>query len=72
MQALSEIAQRIDLDFCGVDFSLLPDGRILLFEANATMLVHLEEFHPELQFKNRHVQGILDAFNHMLVERLAR
>jgi tetratricopeptide (TPR) repeat protein len=71
MQALSEIAQRIDLDFCGIDFSLLPDGRILLFEANATMLVHLEEFHPELQFKNRHVQGILDAFNHMLVERLA-
>jgi tetratricopeptide (TPR) repeat protein len=71
MQALSEIARRIDLDFCGIDFSLLPDGRVLLFEANATMLVHLEEFHPELQFRNPYVQRILDAFAHMLVAHRA-
>jgi len=66
MQALCDIGKRINLDFCGIDFSLLPDGRVLLFEANATMLVHLEEFHPELQFRNRYVQQILDAFTAML------
>lgn len=34
---LREIRQRIGLDFFGVDFGLLRDGRMLLFEANATM-----------------------------------
>lgn len=63
MQALRQIGSRLDLDFCGIDFSLLPDGRLLVFEANATMLVHLEDFHVQLQFKNPYVQRILDAFD---------
>lgn len=70
MQALRQIGSRLDLDFCGIDFSLLPDGRLLVFEANATMLVHLEEFHEPLQFKNPYVQRILDAF-HARVETAA-
>jgi hypothetical protein len=41
-----------------------------VFEANATMLVHLEEFHQALHFKNPYVQTILDAFNSMLEERI--
>ena len=36
-KALNEIKQRIDLDLFGIDFDLLPDGRILFFEANAAM-----------------------------------
>lgn len=71
MQALCAIGKRIDLDFCGIDFSVLPDGRILLFEANATMLVHTEQFYPELQFKNPYVQRILDAFDAMLHMRVS-
>jgi tetratricopeptide (TPR) repeat protein len=70
MQALRVIGQRLDLDFCGVDFSILADGRILIFEANATMLVHLEEFHAALQFKNPYVQQILDAFDAMLTNSM--
>jgi hypothetical protein len=70
MQALRTIGERMDLDFCGVDFSLLEDGRLLLFEANATMLVHLEQFHPELTYKNFYVQRILDAFTCMLQRRI--
>jgi tetratricopeptide (TPR) repeat protein len=66
MHALRMIGQKLDLDFCGIDFSLLPDGRILVFEANATMLVHLEQFHACLAFKNSYVQRILDAFDAML------
>ena len=69
MQALRAIGQRMNLDFCGIDFSLLEDGRILLFEANATMLVHLEQFHAALQFRNPYVQRILDAFDRMLDRR---
>ena len=35
--ALREIRARMPLDYFGVDFALLPDGRAVLFEANATM-----------------------------------
>lgn len=35
------IADALDLDYFGIDASLLPDGRLLVFEANATMnLLH--------------------------------
>ena len=65
--ALCEIGKHLDLDYCGVDFSLLPDGRVLVFEANATMLVHLENpDDPVLGFKNPYVQRIFDAFESML------
>ena len=62
MGALRAMGRRLDLDFCGVDFSLLPDGRVLLFEANATMLVHPEAPEGPLAHKNVHVERILKAF----------
>jgi glutathione synthase/RimK-type ligase-like ATP-grasp enzyme/Flp pilus assembly protein TadD len=70
--AVREIGRRLDLDYCGVDFSLLPDGRVLVFEANATMLVHPESGEDEvLRFKNPYVQRIFDAFETMLARRMA-
>ncbi|MFC0306362.1 hypothetical protein ACFSTI_12280 [Rhizorhabdus histidinilytica] len=35
--AMRAIRARMPLDYFGIDFALLPDGRALLFEANATM-----------------------------------
>lgn len=69
MNALAAIGQRLDLDYCGVDFSIAGDGRILVFEANATMLVHTEDFHDALKFKNPYVRRILDAFDALLEHR---
>lgn len=43
MAALHEIANRIPLDIFGIDFDLMPDGRILFFEANAAMSLHMRE-----------------------------
>jgi hypothetical protein len=70
MQVLRAIGQRLNLDYCGVDFSLLEDGRILLFETNATMLAHPEQFHTTLHYKNCYVQRILDAFACMMPRRI--
>src|SRR6185437_1156226 len=71
--AVREIGKRLDLDYCGVDFSLLPDGRVLVFEANATMLVHAESGEDEvLRFKNPYVQRIFDAFEGMLARRMVQ
>ena len=72
MAAVEAIGRLLDLDYCGLDFSLLPDGRILVFEANATMLVHPEDEHGELQFKNPYVRRIFDAFDALMTRVAAK
>jgi len=69
MAAITAIGQRLDLDYCGLDFSLLPDGRVLVFEANATMFVHPEPEGSELAYKNPSVTRIIEAFKAMLARR---
>jgi tetratricopeptide (TPR) repeat protein len=68
---LEDIGARLDLDFVGIDFSVLQDGRLLLFEANPTMLVHPED-DPLFAHKNFAVQNILDAFERMITGKMNR
>lgn len=72
MAAIEAVGRALDLDYAGVDFSVLPDGRILMFEANATMRVHGESEHGVLSFKNQYVARISAAFNQLLRERSAK
>ncbi len=60
--AIARIGERLDLDYCGLDFSVQADGRVLVFEANATMLVHPEDEDGPLADKNPAVKRITDAF----------
>ena len=69
MTAIAAIGRRLDLDYGGIDFALLPDGRVFVFEANATMLVHRERNDGVLSHKNLHVQRIADAFENLLARR---
>jgi len=62
MAAIEAIGARLDLDYGGVDFSLLPDGRVLVFEANATMLTHLEADDSPFAAKNAFIRPIMQAF----------
>ncbi len=68
MAAVAEIGRRLDLDYAGVDFGVLPDGRTLVFEANATMLVHPEP-EGELDYKNPYVARITSAFQALIEKR---
>ncbi|HEY0297299.1 MAG TPA: hypothetical protein VGC69_18370, partial [Bordetella sp.] len=70
MQTLRDIGARLDLDYAGIDFSLLPDGRVLVFEANPTMLVHPEKPGGPYAHKNAYVRRILHAFADMLERRI--
>ncbi len=70
MAAIRAIGQRLDLDYAGVDFTILADGRVLVFEANATMLVHPEAPGP-FDYKNPFVSRILGAFETMMANRIA-
>ena len=36
---LKRIQQALGLDYAGIDFGIGPDGDLLLFEANATMVI---------------------------------
>jgi hypothetical protein len=72
MAAVAAIGRQLDLDYAGVDFTLLPDGRVLVFEANATMLVHHERGNGPLAHRNVHVQRIVDAFERLQARRAAR
>ncbi|HUH83224.1 MAG TPA: hypothetical protein VLX85_01365 [Stellaceae bacterium] len=72
MAALDAIGRRLDLDFCGIDFALTEDGSVIVFEANATMLVHLRDVPHLFPYKHVHVPRIFAAFAAMLQLRLGR
>jgi Tfp pilus assembly protein PilF len=66
-QALDTIAVSLDLDYAGVDCAVARDGRLVLFEANPCMLVHLRDPQEIFPYKHRYVPRIVDA-----VERMVR
>ncbi|HEY5239737.1 MAG TPA: tetratricopeptide repeat protein [Rhizomicrobium sp.] len=37
--ALTRIGKTLGLDYCGIDFAIARDGRVIVFEANATMVI---------------------------------
>jgi tetratricopeptide (TPR) repeat protein len=71
LAAIEAIGRRLDLDYGGVDFALLPDGGVLFFEANALMLVQLRESPEQFPYKHACVPRIFRAFDEMLAARLA-
>ncbi len=68
MAALGAIGKRLGLDYAGIDFGLLPDGRLVVFEANATMLVHSER-DPRMTYRNPAVAAICSAFEATIARR---
>jgi tetratricopeptide (TPR) repeat protein len=71
-RALEAIGERLVLDYAGIDYTLLDDGRVLVFEANATMLVHREATDGVLAHKNAFVERIVAAFEQMQAARAGR
>lgn len=64
---LRAIHDTIGLDYWGIDCALDRDGRIVVFEANATMLVHTR--YEGFPYKNIAVARIKRAFDAMLERR---
>ncbi len=70
--AIESIGERMGLDYAGIDFAVLGDGTILVFEANATMLVHLQDPPDLFPAKHEAVPRIFRAFEAMLDRHAAR
>ena len=63
-RALQMIQRAVDLDFFGIDCGLDRSGNLVVFEVNASMLVH--EDNEKFPYKNAFVSRIKHAFDTML------
>ena len=63
---IAEIGERLGLDCFGVDFGFDPDGRMVLFEANAAMTFFPMVPHPRFEFRARLLAPAQAAFAAML------
>jgi len=69
--ALAEIAAAVPLEYFGIDCAISRDGRLLLFEADAAMLVHGTD-PPELYpYKRAGFERIQRALTRLLEQRRA-
>jgi hypothetical protein len=70
MAALEEICRTLRLDYAGIDFGLAPDGAVLLFEANATMVVYPPGPEEIWDYRRRPIHEVLQAATRMTLARL--
>ena len=64
--ALEQIRDALGLDYAGVDFGLAPDGKLLLFEANATMVIAVPDAHERWAYRRGAIHGAVEAVTSML------
>jgi len=67
VRALRELGQRLELDYAGIDFGVDRGGNVLLFEANANMIVPSRETNPDLAYRVPYQQNVIAAVGEMLL-----
>ena len=60
--ALQRIRERLPLDIFGIDFDVMPDGRVLFFEANAAMNLSFNESGGASLVRTRMRLALLELF----------
>ena len=70
VKALERISDALGLDYGGIDFGVSRGGEVLLFEANATMVVIAPSDDERWAHRRAAVTRILDAVAVMLVKRM--
>jgi len=69
MNALRQIQSTLGLDYAGIDFGLNARGEVLVFEANATMVVNPPEPDERWKYRLPAYQRIHSAVQKMLMAR---
>jgi hypothetical protein len=70
--ALEQIRDALGLDYGGIDFGLGPDGDLLLFEANATMVIAPPGPDERWAYRRTAIAAILDAVVAMIMQKSAQ
>jgi hypothetical protein len=64
--ALAALAERVGLDYFGIDCAETRDGRLLLFEADIAMIVHAMDDPAVFPYKGPQMRRVFAAFSAML------
>ena len=64
--ALTQLHERLGLDYVGIDCAETPDGRLLLFEADVAMIVHAMDPPDPFAYKKAPMHKLFAAFEAML------
>jgi glutathione synthase/RimK-type ligase-like ATP-grasp enzyme len=70
--ALERIRAALGLDYAGIDFGLGPGGEVLLFEANATMVIASPDPDERWAYRRTAIGRILDAVVAMIMQKATR
>jgi hypothetical protein len=70
--ALAAIAERVGLDYFGIDCAETIDGALLVFEADIAMIVHAMDSPEIFPYKPPQMRKVFDAFRAMLHARSGR
>ena len=74
MRTLETIRDRIPLDMFGIDFEVDREGRVVFFEAGASMLFHtvnLRRVPPEIRLPPEPCIRVDDALRDLVARRIA-
>ena len=71
-RSLRDMASALDLEYFGVDCAIGPDGRVLVFEADPGVIVHLNDPADMYPYKHAYVPRIFEAVERMLDTHIAR
>ena len=71
LAALAAIGKRMGLDYAGVDFGLRGDGSVLLFEANATMVIVPPPADGIWDYRRAAIDRALEAARRLVLARAA-
>jgi hypothetical protein len=69
--ALAGIADRVGLDYFGIDCAQTAEGKLLVFEADIAMIVHLMDSPTIYPYKVPQMRMLFEAFRAMLKSRTA-
>jgi aromatic-L-amino-acid/L-tryptophan decarboxylase len=72
MAALEQVQSALALDYAGIDFGVSAAGDLLLFEANATMVVNPPEPDQRWAYRRLPVDRVFAAIRRMLLEKAVR
>ena len=66
VETLERVREAMGLDYFGMDFGIVPDGRVLLFEANPTMNFFPFLDDPRFAYVQRCLEPAREAFREMI------
>lgn len=70
-EALQAVGNATGLDYLGIDFAILGDGRLAVFEANASMRSSYPEWEQSFPMTREVTQALVAAFRQMLRRKAA-